>query len=193
MAISCRLAPASIKKLCHCEPVRTLAWQSVLPIPLSLRGSESRGNLLSVGSCVYQKNYVIASHEVAWQSPVGFFPLLPTTSVIARLEEPWQSVPPIPLSLRGSKSRGNLLSVGSCVYRNSMSLRASAHTGVAIRNPCHCEGKRSDRGIRPPYPPVIARLEEPWQSPVGWFLRLSKNNVIASQCAHWLAMTVGNL
>ena len=54
VAISCRLVPASIKKLCHCEPVRTLAWQSALPIPLSLRGSKSRGNLLSVGSCIYR-------------------------------------------------------------------------------------------------------------------------------------------
>ena len=39
------------------------------------------------------------------------------------------------LSLRGTKCRGNLLSVGSRVYRNSMSLRASAHYSMAIRTP----------------------------------------------------------
>ena len=185
MAISCRLAPASIKKLCHCEPVRTLAWQSVLPIPLSLRGSESRGNLLSVGSCVYQKTMSLRATK--WRGnllsvssrfsrpPLSLrgsksrgnpYPLSPchcearravaiscrlvpasieipchcepvrtlawqsVTPVIARVSEATvESVPPIPLSLRGSKSRGNLLSVGSCVYQKTMSLRASAHTG----------------------------------------------------------------
>ena len=33
--------------------------------------------------------------------------------------------------------------------------------------------------------PVIARHEVPWQSPVAWFLRLSKFHVIASQSADW--------
>ena len=37
----------------------------------------------------------------------------------------------------GFARRGNLLSVGSCVCHNSLSLRASPQTGVAIRSPIH--------------------------------------------------------
>ena len=71
--------------------------------------------------------------------------------------------------------RGNLLSVGSRVCQTPMSLRASAHTGVAIRNPCHCEA-RSGVAISCRLVPASIEIPchcepvrtTPWQSVLRW-------------------------
>ena len=44
VAISCRLVPASIIIPCHCEPVRRLAWQSVLLLKRFCECNTDRGN-----------------------------------------------------------------------------------------------------------------------------------------------------
>ena len=55
-----------------------------------------------------------------------------------------------PMSLRGTKCRGNLLSVGSCIYRTPMSLRASDRChwrgNPYPLSPCHCEAGIARRG-----------------------------------------------
>ena len=101
--------------------------------------------------------------RLAWQS---------VPPVIARRALPASPHPPPCHCEAGNARRGNLLSVGSCIYQNSLSLRASPQTGVAIRTPCHCE---AGFARRTPSTTLSLRggLCPPWQSPVGWFLRLS--------------------
>ena len=57
---------------------------------------------------------------------------------------------------------------------------------ASFKIPCHCEAGNARRGN--PYPPIPCHCEgakRPWQSPVDFFLRLSKFPVIASQSADW--------
>ena len=165
--------PHRAAKKCHCEPVRTLVWQSVLPpAQHHIRGTDCHVAPL-LAMTFYENHSAMRrgrrlptvvpadSRPLSWP-PIGALPrnrlASSATGGASPISPTTRRHPPHP-QRRGTLAPPYRLFVGDDAHivppaprRQKMSLRTSAHTGVAIRNTPAPHLHSLRRGRRPRRP-----------------------------------------